>query len=223
VSPPLPDVAGLPPAGVTRRGPIEGVLCDLLMGTMRSVDTWAAAAGDPRQGLRWRDAATRRMQAAGAYVPYLDLVRDAALEVGLGAAEIDRLGELWTSMSPWPDAAALRAVGVPYAFLTNCSTALADVAARQSRLSPQFVLSAEESGVYKPAPAIYLEGCRRLGTPRRNTAFIAGSAYDAKGGRDAGLVAWLVVRRPPQAPIAGVRLVDSLDAAVAAVRRELDT
>jgi 2-haloacid dehalogenase len=179
---------------------VNGVLFDLLMGVMNSLDVWQRAAGDPERGLRWRDAVTARMLAARRYVPYEDLVADAAAEIGLPHASSAELIDRWSSMEPWPDAAAITRPSLPYAFVTNTSTALARIAAGRSRLQPRFTLSAEEAGWFKPEPAIYRAACRRIGLDPAQTVLVAGSPYDAEGARAAGLHAWLVVRRPDHRP-----------------------
>jgi 2-haloacid dehalogenase len=197
---------------------VDGLLLDLLMAVMNSIDVWSAAAGHPRRGLAWRDAATARMAGGGDYVPYEELVADAAADVGLPRNAAALLVQRWSEMEPWSDAAALARLSLPFGFVTNCSTSLALLAARRSGLRPRFVLAAEEAGWYKPHAAIYREGCRRLGTPEDRAVFVAGSPYDAEGARSAGLQAMLVRRRRDQ-PISGsdIHAVGSLDDVVARV------
>src|SRR5688572_17124177 len=117
---------------------VQGVLLDLLMAVMNSLETWKSAAADPEQGLRWRDAVTARMVAAGRYAPYENLVADAAAELGLPASAPNELLNRWRRMEPWPGAAALHRLPVPYGFVTNTSTALAQIAAGRSGLRPRF-------------------------------------------------------------------------------------
>lgn len=179
---------------------IHGVLFDLLMGVMNSLETWTAAAGDLERGLRWRDDVTARMVAARAYAPYEDLVADAARAEGLQPYAASELFDRWSQMDPWPDAVAISRLSVPFGFVTNCSTDLAQIAAHLSRLQPQFTMSAEEAGWFKPEPAIYEAACRRIGLNPARTMLVAGSPYDAAGARAAGLQAWLVVRRPDHRP-----------------------
>src|SRR5687768_15457375 len=112
------------------------------MGVMNSIEVWTAAAGDPQLGLAWRDAVTRRMVASPRYRPYLDLVGEAAAEIGLPVDASSVLLDGWGRMDPWPDAGALSRVDLPYAFVTNCSTELALLAAGRSGLAPAFTLSA---------------------------------------------------------------------------------
>jgi 2-haloacid dehalogenase len=163
---------------------------------MNSIDAWAHAAGGERLGLRWRDAATARMIEAGGYVPYEELVAQAAEEVGLGYSAVQRLEDAWRRMQPWPDAASLSVLPVTYGFVTNTSARLAQIAAARSGLRPTLVLPAEEASWYKPRPEIYRLACGRMGSPGDRTLFVAGAAYDAVGARDAGLMAAIVVRRP---------------------------
>jgi 2-haloalkanoic acid dehalogenase type II len=161
------------------------------------------------------------MVAARRYTPYEDLVGAAAAQVGVRRGAAVDLLDRWSEMEPWPDAVALERLSVPYAFVSNCSTPLARIAAERSRLQPRFVLSAEDAGWFKPEPAIYRAACRKLGTTSEGTAFVAGSPFDAAGAQAAGMHAWLVLRRsdhrPPDATIA---TVTSLDEVVDAIVRD---
>jgi 2-haloacid dehalogenase len=181
------------------------------MAVMNSLAVWAAAAGDPARGIEWRDAATARMIASEAYVPYEWLVGDAARAVGLDPDATARLLAGWPLMEPWPDAQSVARLRVPYAFLTNCSATLAGVAASRSGLHPRFMLSAEEAGGFKPRPEVYELACDRLGTTPTRTLVVAGSPYDAAGARYAGLHSVLVVRRPDhRTPGSEIPTVDAL-------------
>jgi HAD superfamily hydrolase (TIGR01493 family) len=199
----------------------KGVLFDLLMAVMNSIETWTTAAGDRPTGLAWRDAVTARMIASAAYTPYEDLVEAAARELDLPASSTSALLGRWREMSPWPDAAAIASLAVPYAFVTNTSRVMAAIAARGSGLRPAFVLSAEEAGWYKPDARIYREACRRLGLPPKDTLFVAGAVYDAEAARNADLRAALVLRRPGSPlPDARIRAVTSLDKALSGIERK---
>lgn len=200
---------------------VQGVLFDLLMGVMNSLETWTAAAGDAERGLRWRDAVTARMLAERRYSPYEDLVAEAAAEVGLPPSAPGELFDRWSRMTPWPDAGALSRLSLPYGFVTNTSTALARIAADCSRLRPDFTMSAEEAGWFKPEPPIYRAACERLGLDPARTTFVAGSPYDAAGARAAGLHAWLVLRRPDhRAPEPIIPTATSLEEIVAAIAND---
>jgi len=181
------------------------------MATMDSIGTWASAAGDRERGLKWRDAVTEQMIEAGRYVPYRDLVTSAAAALGLPADAPDRLRAAWTTMRRWPDAAALEALRIPYAFVTNCSAELATEAAERSGLEPAFTLSAEEAGWYKPRAEIYRLACDRIGAEPADIRFVAGASYDALGAAAVGLRTVLVARRPQMRRLPDeVAVVDSL-------------
>lgn len=174
----------------------RAVLLDLLMATMDSVATWTSAAGGDRErGLAWRDAVTRRMIEAGRYVDYDGLVDGAAFALGLPPGAPSALRRAWSMMQRWPDATALEVIGVPYAFVTNTSRILAEVAVERSGLEPAFTLSAEEAGWFKPRPEIYALAVEWLGLEAEAVRFVAGAAYDARGASDVGLDAVLVARR----------------------------
>lgn len=177
------------------------VLFDLLMAVMNSLEVWSGAAGNRSLGLAWRDAVTARIRQRTEYRPYEDLVRESAVELGLPRGAAGQLFERWAEMSPWPDATAVHRLAAPYAFVTNCSQRLADLAARRSELAPRFTLSAEEARFYKPDLRVYRDACSRLGFPPERTAFVAGSPYDAQGAHDAGLQSILVVRRDDHRPL----------------------
>jgi 2-haloalkanoic acid dehalogenase type II len=189
---------------------VTAVLLDLLSAVMNSLAAWSEAARDPRVGLAWRDAVTRRIAASPTYVPYEAEVVGATADVGLPPAAASELFERWREMEPWPDSAVLSRLVLPYAFVTNCSKELAQVAAERSQLAPRFVLSAEEAGWYKPDARIYREGCMRLASPPESTLFVAGSAYDADGARAAGLRSVLVARRPDERTNASAASLDDI-------------
>lgn len=177
---------------------VDAVLFDLLSALLNSLAIWSEVAGDERTGLAWKDAVTRRITASSAYVPFEEQVFAATADVGLPTEAASELFARWPEIEPWPDSAAVARLALPFAFVTNCSRRLAQVAAGKTRLAPRFVLSAEEAGWYKPDHRIYQEACRRLPSPPASTLFVAGSAYDADGARAAGLPSVLVARRPDE-------------------------
>jgi 2-haloacid dehalogenase len=199
--------------------PIVGVLLDLLMAVMDTLGVWSAAAGDRGRGLAWRDAVTARMIASLLYVPYEDLVRTAAVDLGLSNSAVSDLFDRWPTMIPWPDAAVLSQLTMPYAFVTNCSTELARAAVDRSGLDPAFSLSAEEAGCYKPNARIYQLACLRLGTTPGRTLFVAGAPYDGVGARKAGLDVAIVNRRPDRPTPPRIEIVESLAEIVTAIHR----
>jgi 2-haloacid dehalogenase len=194
----------------------QAYLIDLLMATMNSIATWTSAAGDARSGLAWRDRVTDLMIASGRYRPYDELVERAARELNLNTASSDALRAAWADMEPWPDADALQDVGVPYAFVTNCSDELAAIAVERSGLRPAFTLSAESAGWFKPRREIYESAIEQMGVQPTEIAFIAGAPYDARGASHAALRSVLVARRALEGPMPDrIPVVRSLDQALA--------
>jgi 2-haloacid dehalogenase len=179
-------------------GQVQGVLLDLLMAVMDSLTVWSVAARDPGRGAAWRDAVTASMIRSGSYTPYEELVAAGARALDLPSRATSDLLDAWSGMRPWPDSRAIAAIGVPYAFVTNSSTALARIATDRSALQPTALVTAEDVGWYKPHPRIYEAACQVLGVPRRNVLYIAGSAFDAAGARQAGLRVVYVARRADQ-------------------------
>ena len=198
----------------------RAVLLDLLMATMDSIATWSAAAGGRERGLAWRDAVTARMIDAGRYVDYDGLVARAAATLALPPNARLARRQAWSAMQPWPDAQALEGLGIPYAFVTNCSSELAAVAVERSGLRPKFTLSAEEAGWFKPRREAYALAVERLGLAATQVQFVAGAAYDAIGASNAGLSTTLVARRPLLEPLPEeVRVVGSLTEALEGMER----
>jgi len=181
------------------------------MAVMNSPATWKAAAGGAALGMAWRDAVTDRMRRVKRYVPYDALVAEAAAGLGMPPSSAGRLRTEWRRMQPWPDAAGLARLSLPYAFVTNCSAELAREAAVRSGLDPRFTLSAEEAGWYKPSSQVYRAACLRIGSVPERTVFVAGAAYDAEGALAAGLRSSLVRRRAvPGALSTAILVADGL-------------
>ena len=177
---------------------VKGMLVDLLMAVMDSPTVWTAAAGSPDRGLAWRDAVTASMIRSASYVSFEDLVATAALALDLPSRANDDLFDAWRDIRPWPDSRAIADLGLPYAFVTNTSTALARIAAERSGLTPNAVITAEGVGWFKPHPRIYEAGCQALGVSPKDVLYVAGSAFDAIGARRFGLRTVFVGRRPDQ-------------------------
>lgn len=138
----------------------------------------------------WRAEYLRLTYSCGAYVPYEDLVRQAASNVGLGASAPAALEGNWGSLTPWEGALealqSLRAhckLGV----VTNCSTRLGKLAARRLKVDWDVVVTAQDAGFYKPNPHPYELALAQLQAPASASAFVAGSGYDMFGTFSLGL------------------------------------
>lgn len=185
----------------------QGVLFDLLSALLDSPSLWGWVAGDPSAARDWRRLAAQRMIASASYVPYEDLVAEAAEEAGLTAEHAERLFRRWGSLAAWDDVPPmLGALSVPFGVATNCSERLARQAVARLGQTPRVVVSAERANAYKPAPEPYRLAMRELAVPADAILYVAGSRYDAEGALRQGMtVFW--VRRRDAAPLIGPRYV----------------
>ncbi|KAH8659987.1 HAD-like domain-containing protein [Xylariales sp. PMI_506] len=196
------------------------IIFDLLTGLIDSWALWDAStpSGTPEEGRPWRERYLKLTFGAGAYVPYEDLVRAAARDVGLPASAPEALLRDWEGLQAWPEAAtvlrALRENGYRLGVSTNCSKRLGHLAARavekavsgasnkdnenannNSTSTEDFVfdtvVTAEESGFYKPVKPAYEAVLAKMGVESGEVLFVAGSAGDVQGATDAGMrVVW---------------------------------
>ncbi len=184
----------------------RAVLFDLLTALIDSWTLWDAVAGDA-DGRRWRAAYLRNTYSTAAYRPYEALVREAAVEVGLPPTVADRLMERYEELAPWPEVAEVLGAldgQIPLAVVTNCSEALARVAAARTGIAFEVVVSAERARFYKPHPRPYRLALEALGAAPETSLFVAGSAYDLFGASAVGMpVFWhdrIGMEPPPDAP-----------------------
>jgi len=185
----------------------RAVLFDLLTALLDSWSLWDAAAGSQASGRAWRAEYLRLTYGCGAYVPYEQLVRDAARAAGLQAAAADALEARWLELEPWSGAqAALDALQgrTKLAVVTNCSQRLGLLAAGRLRTRWDCIVTAEAAGYYKPDPRPYRLALERIGVPASEAAFVAGSGYDLVGTAAVGLRSYwhnrVGLARPARAP-----------------------
>ncbi|KAI0550340.1 putative 2-deoxyglucose-6-phosphate phosphatase [Xylaria curta] len=185
----------------------KAIVFDLLTALINSWDLWDAStpSGTPVEGRRWRDRYLEITFGAGAYVPYEDLVKQAAQDVGLPPSAPDALLREWEHLPAWPEVGgvlrSLREKGYKLAVVTNCSRHLGHLAARgvekfasegsEGGFAFDAVVTAEESGFYKPVKAAYEAILTTIGVDPGDVLFVAGSAGDVQGATDAGMkVVW---------------------------------
>ncbi|RYC58033.1 hypothetical protein CHU98_g8177 [Xylaria longipes] len=185
----------------------KAIVFDLLTALINSWDLWDAStpSGTPADGRRWRDRYLQITFGAGAYVPYEDLVKQAAQDVGLPPSAPEALLREWEHLPAWPEVGgvlqSLRKQGYTIAIVTNCSKHLGHLAARGVEKSASegseegftfdAVITAEESGFYKPAKAAYEAILATVGVEPGDALFVAGSAGDVQGASDASMkVVW---------------------------------
>ncbi|KAJ8114558.1 hypothetical protein ONZ43_g4874 [Nemania bipapillata] len=167
----------------------KAIVFDLLTALINSWSLWDAStpSGTPAEGRLWRDRYLQITFGAGAYVPYEDLVKQSADDVGLPPSA--------------PQALLREKQGYKLAVVTNCSKHLGHLAARgvekaasegaNDAFTFDAVVTAEESGFYKPVKAAYEAALTAIGCESSDVLFVAGSAGDVQGATDAGMkVVW---------------------------------
>ncbi len=168
----------------------KAVLFDLLTALLDSWTLWNSVAGSEARGRAWRADYLRRTYGCGAYVPYEQLVREAAAATGLPESAAERLEAGWAELPVWSGAQqALDALAgrTQLAVVTNCSRRLGHIAAARLNTRWSCVVTAEEAGYYKPDPRPYRLALARLGVAPHDAAFVAGSGYDLIGTAAVGL------------------------------------
>ncbi|KFX60729.1 HAD family hydrolase [Paraburkholderia fungorum] len=168
----------------------KAVLFDLLTALLDSWTSWNRAAGSEAVGRAWRAAYLRRTYGCGQYIAYEQLVREAAVEVGLPESAAIALEANWLKLAPWSDAVDTLHALRPHcklAIVTNCSIRLGTQAAELFPVHWDAVVTAEEAGMYKPDPLPYRLALDKLGVGAHEAAFVAGSSYDMFGTAAVGL------------------------------------
>lgn len=168
----------------------RAVLFDLLTALLDSWTLWNAVAGSEDKGRAWRAEYLLRTYGCGTYVPYEQLVREAAHAAGLPEDAPQQLESRWLELAPWSGAqAALDALEgrTKLAVVTNCSARLGRLAAARFSTRWDCIITAEEADVYKPDPRPYELALARLGVAAPDAAFVAGSGYDLIGTSAVGL------------------------------------
>jgi 2-haloacid dehalogenase len=168
----------------------KAVLFDLLTALLDSWSLWNRAAGSDTTGRAWRAEYLRLTYGCGAYVPYEELVRQAAVQVGLPESAARVLEAQWLQLAPWSGANAVLRRLAPHcrlAIVTNCSTRLGQQAAGLFDVDWDVIVTAESAGYYKPDPRPYQMALDRLKVDADEAAFVAGSSYDMFGTAVTGL------------------------------------
>jgi 2-haloacid dehalogenase len=170
--------------------PIKAILFDLLTALLDSWTIWNRAAGSEQAGRAWRAEYLRLSYSCGAYVPYEELIHQAADNTHTRDGAPEALEVLWPDLPTWSGAQqALIALAPDYklAIVTNCSNRLARVAAERLSVNWDAVVTAEEAGFYKPHPKPYQLALSRLGVQAHEVLFVAGSGYDLFGTAPLGI------------------------------------
>ncbi len=128
----------------------------------------------------------------GRYADFAQVTADA-LDHALAANGLDgspvreRLLSLYTSLSPYPDAAscleAVKAAGARTGILSNGSPAMltAAVASAKLGLLLDYILSVDTVRVYKPSPEVYKLAPNAFGVEPAQIAFVSANGWDCAG------------------------------------------
>lgn len=174
----------------------KAIIFDLLTALLDSWTLWDASTPSTTvaEGRLWRTRYLELTFGTGAYIPYEQLVHKAAKDVGLPDSASRTLLENWGKLQPWPEVAQvleqLKLKGYKLGVVTNCSQHLGTIAAS---IVGNFdsVITAEESGFYKPAGHAYQAILTAMGVQAQDALFVAGSAGDVEGATSAGMkVVW---------------------------------
>ena len=168
----------------------KAVLFDLLTALLDSWTLWNEVAGSDQAGRAWRAEYLRLTYGCGVYLPYEQLVRDAARATGLTDAAPRLLEARWLDLPVWSGAqqALDRLAGrTRLAVVTNCSKRLGHLAAGRLNTPWYCVVTAQDAGFYKPDPRPYRLALKLLGVEAPEAAFVAGSGYDLIGTAAVGL------------------------------------
>lgn len=190
----------------------KAIVFDLLTALLDSWALWDAStpSGTAAEGRPWRARYLELTFGAGLYAAdgarYEDLIRRAAAEAGLPASAPAALLRGWGGLEAWPETAdvlrRLKGDGYRLGVVTNCSRRLGHAAAarviidgdvdKEGKEGPfDVVVTAEESGYYKPDGRAYGAVLDALGVEARDVLFVAGSAGDVEGATAAGMrVVW---------------------------------
>ncbi|QYT03513.1 2-deoxyglucose-6-phosphate phosphatase [Trichoderma simmonsii] len=172
------------------------IIFDLLTALLDSWSLWDAStpSATAAEGRLWRARYLELTFSTGAYIPYEQLVHQAAKDVGLPESAPRTLLENWDKLQPWPEDAQvleqLRLRGYKLGVVTNCSKRLGTIAAD---IVGKFdsIVTAEESGFYKPTEQAYQAILTKMGVQSQEVLFVAGSAGDVEGATNAGMkVVW---------------------------------
>ena len=183
----------------------KAFIFDLLTALLDSWSVWDISIPDDEKhiasGQTWRKRYLELTYSCGAYVEYELLVKQAAKDVGLSTAASTGLSARWDMIQPWPEVAevlaGLKEQGYLLGVVTNCSNVLGIRAVTncESAVGGGFkfdtVVTAEQSGFYKPHAKPYEDALNKLGVTAGETVFVAGSPADIPGASGVGMrVVW---------------------------------
>jgi 2-haloalkanoic acid dehalogenase type II len=172
------------------RNNYKAVMFDLYTALLDSWSLWNRIAGSAVLGAVWRKKYLELTYQAGPYRSYDGIIAEAAQKISIAPERTAALIQNWSALEPWPE--TWKVVGaiaerMPIAVATNSSIELARIAVATIGVAIPIVVTAEESGYYKPQPRTYRLALERLGCEAEEVLFVAGSASDVPGATNVGM------------------------------------
>jgi len=141
----------------------------------------------------WQRSLMRR------YVPFSQVTREAlayaceALQLALDDGRSHALMQEYLRLATYPEVpAALAALRVRKAILSNGSPDMLAPLVAHSGLALDAVLSVDEVKIFKPAPEVYQLAVDRLGVRKEDIGFVSSNCWDALGAKSFGFrVYWI--------------------------------
>lgn len=162
------------------------------------------------------------------YVDFWTVTSDALYfaisSLGLDPKHHQRLMDLYLQLEPFPEVPGvlkqLKAADFKLAILSNGTQAMLQSIVKHSYLAEyfDFVLSADDIGVFKTSPKVYQYALDRLELPAHSCSFQSSNAWDAFAASDFGMrVVWCnryeqVPERLPGKPDFEIKTLDALPA-----------
>ena len=113
--------------------------------------------------------------------------------------EVREISRIWHKLDPWSDSVdglqAIKKRGLIVSALSYGNTSLLKDLKDPAKLPWSYIFSAEQFGVYKPNPAVYLGACERLGLEPGQCAMVSAHLSDLKAAKECGLQA-IYIERP---------------------------
>jgi HAD superfamily hydrolase (TIGR01509 family) len=198
---------------------LDGVLLD-------SEAAWDAARRElvRERGGAWTESATREMMGMSSVEWSAYLADELGVDLepeAISEQVVQRLLSAYREALPLlpgaPEAVARLAARWPLGLASSSNREVIDLVLARSRLDRQFraLVSSEEVARGKPAPDVYLEAARRLGTAPRRCAAIEDSHNGILSAVEAGMRVIAIPNRDfppgPEALAAAARVLSSLD------------
>jgi HAD superfamily hydrolase (TIGR01509 family) len=179
-------------------GVVQAAVFDLDGVIVQSEEVWDGARRElaTEAGVPWPDGATDAMMGMSSleWSRYVhEVVGVPYAPEAISAEVVRRVQRRYATSPPWIDGAldAVRRVGArwPLALATSSNREIVDLVVERGGLADLLgvTVSSEEVGAGKPAPDVYLEAARRLGTAPRDCAAIEDSTNGILAARAAGM------------------------------------